>query len=286
MEKSGAEVFGSSFERVFVALLSLATGGVLIYLALMGPLFFNVISYKTAPVIYNQLLGQDLINLFVLSVISIAGGIALLMKKLFSRYLLLSTPLYLIYYALSYSIGWEWSSSQYSGNSERYMFLFIFILSASLIIMLYSLSMFKEKPKNKFNRKGLAVYTVLFSFFMLVFASMWAQEVVQVALTGTARAYDIAPTAFWLVRVFDLGFTVPLGLISLYLLWARPDPTYPLQVMFYGFFLTMIAAVNAMGIVMLAKNDPTFLIRDLVVFMTIGAIVYCGAVFVFRNYGS
>jgi hypothetical protein len=86
------------------------------------------------------------------------------------------------------------------------------------------------------------------------------------------------------VRVFDLGFTIPLGLVSVYLLWARPGSSFHVQFMFYGFFLTMIVAVDAMGIVMLLKKDPTFLWRDLVVFLALGVIVLAGFFYILRGY--
>lgn len=249
-----------------------------------GPLFLGHIRYRTADIVNNQLVGQDLVNLFLLSVISITGGVALFFKKTVARYLLIMTPLYLIYYVLSYTIGWEWSSTRYSGNNEQYTFYFLFILVASLIVMLYSLSVFPRNMTSHFPRKGLILYSVLFTLFMLIFASMWLKEVWQVISTGTTRGYDIAPAAFWLVRIFDLGFTIPLGLISVYLLWIRPDTTYPIQFMFYGFFLTMIVAVNAMGIMMFVKHDPTFLMRDLVVFLALALIVFAGFFYILRSY--
>ena len=107
MNNNTGDVFGNTFERIFVALLSVVTGVILIYLALLGPQFLNLISYKTADVINNQLAGQDLINMFVISPILITGGVALFLRKQCSPYLLIITPLYLIYYALSYTIGWE-----------------------------------------------------------------------------------------------------------------------------------------------------------------------------------
>lgn len=113
---------------------------------------------------------------------------------------------------------------------------------------------------------------------------MWIKEVQEVISTGTTHAYDIAPTAFWIIRIFDLGFSIPLGFISVYLLWVRPNTTYPIQFMFYGFFLTMIIAVNAMGFVMLLNNDPTFMIRDLIVFLILALIIIIGFVYVLRNY--
>jgi hypothetical protein len=276
--------FGNRFERILTSLLAIATGLILIYLAIEGPLFLGHIRYKTAGIIHNQLVGQDFVNLFLLSAISIAGGIALFFRKAVAKYLLITTPLYLIYYALSYTIGWEWSSTRYSGNNAQYTFYFLFILAASLIVMLYSLSVFPKTVTSHFPRKGLILYSALFALFMLIFASMWMKEVWQVITTGTARGYDIAPTAFWLVRVFDLGFTIPLGFISIYLLWVRPNTTFSIQFMFYGFFLTMIVAVNAMGIVMFLNHDPTFLLRDQVVFLALALIVFAGFFYILRNH--
>jgi hypothetical protein len=276
--------FGSEFERILVGLLAVATGAALIYLAVQGPLFLGHIRYKSDPLILNQIVGQDLVNLFLLSVISIAGGMLLWLRKPLAKYLLIATPLYLIYFVLSYTIGWEWSSPRYSGNSERYFFFFLFILIAALLVMLYALAVFPRDRAAGFGKKGLAAYSALLVLFLLVFAAMWLKEVREVIATGTTRAYGIAPTAFWLVRVFDLGFTIPLGLVSVYLLWARPASSFPVQIMFYGFFLTMIVAVNAMGLVMLLKRDPTFLWRDLVVFLSLAVIISLGFVYVLRGY--
>src|ERR1035437_1313090 len=284
MDGTNENTFGNSFERIFVALISIATGIILIYLAIEGPLFLQHIKYKTAKIINNQLAGQDIVNIFLLSPILIVGGVALFFKKRISKYLLITTPLYLIYFVLSYTIGWEWSSPKYSGNSELYTFHFLFILISSLIILLYSLSIFPKNVESTFKRKGLIVYSVLFSLFLLVFASMWIKEVEEVMSTGTTRAYDIAPTAFWVIRIFDLGFSIPLGFISVYLLWARPNTSYAIQFMFYGFFLTMIIAVNAMGIIMLVNNDPTFMMRDLTVFLILALIVITGFVYILRNH--
>jgi len=276
--------FGNEFERILVSVLAVATGLALIYLAIQGPLFLGHIRYKTAAAINNQLMGQDMVNLFLLSVISLVGGVALFLRKAIAKYLLIMTPLYLIYYVLSYTIGWEWSSSHYTGNSEKYTFYFLFILVAALIVMLYSLSVFPKDRTGHFEKKGLISYSALFTSFMLVFASMWLKEVWQVMTNGTTRGYDIAPTAFWLVRIFDLGFTIPLGLVSVYLLWVRPGTSFPIQFMFYGFFLTMIVAVNAMGFTMFFKHDPTFLLRDLVVFLILGLIVLAGFFYILRNF--
>jgi hypothetical protein len=110
MESERDLAFGSSFERIFVGIVAIMTGLCLIYLAIQGPLVRGVLTYKTAAVINNQLVGQDLVNILLLTPLLVAGAIGLFLKKAFAKDLLIATPLFLIYYALSYTIGWEWSS--------------------------------------------------------------------------------------------------------------------------------------------------------------------------------
>lgn len=273
-----------AFERFFVGFMAMSAGLLLIYLALLGPLFLGIIKYRTAEAIISQLIGQDIVNLFLLSPLLILGGLALILKKSYALYLLIFTPLFLIYYSLSYSIGWEWSSPLYFGNNEKYILFFIFILIASMIILLYSLAFFPLSPIPRLKRKGLIIYSFIFSLFLSIFAVMWLKEVTDVMIRGTARGYELAPTAFWVVRVFDLGFSIPLGFISLYLLWTRPQKAFPLICLFYGFFITQIVAVNAMSWAMFFKKDPTFLWRDLIVFSLLAIIIFFGFFYLLRSY--
>ncbi len=60
----------SPFERIFVAALAIATGAALVYLAVQGPLNRGAIVHKTAAVINNQLVGQDVVNLAVMCPLS------------------------------------------------------------------------------------------------------------------------------------------------------------------------------------------------------------------------
>lgn len=283
MSDSGND-FGTSFERNFVGIVAIVTALVLIFLAVQGPLMRGVIVYKTDPTINNQLIGQDAVNIGLLSPLLILGAVGLFLRKKWAKDLLIATPLFLIYYVMSYTVGWEWSSPTYAGNSERYFFYFLFVLIAALIILLYTLAVFPKNVESRFKKRGLTVYSAVFVLFLLVFAGMWIREVLQVIATGTTRGYDIAPTAFWMIRVFDLGFSIPLGLITVYLLWVRPIKAYPVVSLFYGFFFTQIFAVLAMGWMMFINKDPTFLWRDLIVFTVLAVIIAFGFFYVRRNY--
>ena len=271
-------------ERITVSLLCIFSGIILIYLAICGPLVLNILTYKTAETGIFQIMGQDLVNLFLLSSLLIGSGITLFLKKKIAPFLIISHPLYLIYYVLSYTVGLEWSSPTLAGNSEKYTFYFLFILISAVITLLYALSIFPQTYKSSFKKKSLGVYSGFYILFLFLFSAMWLGEMSQVMNSGTTRAYETVPTAFWLIRIFDLGFTIPLGFLSLYLLWTRPNETYAVQFLFYGFFLTMITAVNSMGWVMFFKQDPFFLLRDMSVFSGLWIIVFGGFIFVLRNY--
>ncbi|MDZ4182576.1 MAG: hypothetical protein U1B83_06850, partial [Candidatus Cloacimonadaceae bacterium] len=237
---SGQNLYpGTEFERIFIAVIAIAAAAVLIYLTVMGPMYLGRITFKTHPDVYNQLIAQDSVNMYFLAPVLLIGAWGLLNRKRYAKYFLIATPLFLMYYAMSYAMGWEWVSADFVGNSHLYFFYYLFILIASLLILLYSMHIFPAKQRSFFGKRGLAIYSTLMCVFMGLFAMMWMQEVFEVFQTGTSRGYDMAPTAFWLVRTFDLGFSIPLAFISVYLLWTRPQTTFAIQMLLYGFFVTM-----------------------------------------------
>ncbi|MDD4309571.1 MAG: hypothetical protein PHO32_04265 [Candidatus Cloacimonetes bacterium] len=225
------------FETNFIVAVALLCAGLLIYLGIQGPLFEGNIVYKTHSTVYNQLIAQDAVNTFIIAPILIIGALALYERKRLGRYLLVLTPLFLIYYAISYMIGWEWMAMEYQGNSQNYFFYFLGVMIAAILIMFYCLGAFPPRQKPRFTKRILVSYSAVLIVFLSLFAMMWSKEIFQVINTGTARGYDLSPTAFWLVRCFDLGFTIPLGFVSLYLLWVKPQSSMAVQMLFMGFSL-------------------------------------------------
>ncbi|MDP4144759.1 MAG: hypothetical protein Q8936_09835 [Bacillota bacterium] len=272
------------FEKVFISTLSIVSGIIIAYLSILGPLFLNKILYKTSRAALYQMQAQDLTNLIFISPILILAGILLLLEKSVYKHLLILSPISTIYYALSYTLGMEWSSPIYTGNSEKFFYYFLFLIVSSLIIMFYAISRFDENINFKLNKKFLVIYSIIFILACLAFASMWMKEVNQVINIGTTTSYNETPTLFWVIRCFDLGFTIPLGFISLYLLWTRPSQSLAIQLLFYGFFLTTGIAVNAMGFFMYINDDPAFSSGTMVVFLILLAVICSGYIYILKNY--
>jgi len=151
-------------------------------------------------------------------------------------------------------------------------------------MMIYGLSIFPAKQRFVAKKPHLRIYSILFGIFMLMFAMMWMKEIFQLFAEGSTRGYAVSPTAFWLVRMFDLGFCIPLAFLSIYLLWTRPDTSFALQMLMYGFFLTMSVVVNAMGLMMWLSKDPAYDPAGTVIFAVLMLLSVFGYVFVMRGY--
>ncbi|MCD8480508.1 MAG: hypothetical protein LRZ88_10005 [Candidatus Cloacimonetes bacterium] len=80
------------------------------------------------------------------------------------------------------------------------------------------------------------------------------------------------------------GVCVPLGFVSIYLLWIDPAKSYALQMLFFGFFISMSVVVNAMALVMFLKNDPSYEHGSTIVFIILMLIVFFGYAFVLKGY--
>jgi hypothetical protein len=272
----------SAFERIFISAIAIASGLMIAYLSIMGPLVLDKIIYRTSLSGIYQIQGQDLANLLLISPLLIIGGILLFLKKKSCRYLLILTPVNVIYYVLSYVLGMEWSNPEYTGNIEKYTYYFLFLLISAFLILLYTLPSFKEVALVYGKKSTLNVYSAICVIFAILFALMWLKDVNEVIATGTALSYAANPTAFWVIRYFDLGFSIPLLLISTYLLWSRSQSSFPMLMLSYGFFITMVTAVDSMAIVMLANHDPSATIQSLLFFIGLSAVVYTGFIFILR----
>lgn len=229
---------------------------VLIAMAALGPSGTGDIEYRTSQSGLWQVMGQDLADLFLIAPLLLVGGTLQLMRKDVAKYLLVLTPLTLMYTGLSLGIGQEWTAHE--GNAEAYFWMFLSLVIGGLLLLIGVLPRFGSDDGTGFQRKRLMAFVFVMGLVLLLFAGMWTGQINQVVATGDLAdgSYSDSPNAFWTVRFLDLGICVPLGFVSLFLLLRRPEKGYPLVLLFFGFFLTMAVTVNAMALVQLLNDDP------------------------------
>jgi hypothetical protein len=145
------------------------------------------------------------------------------------------------------------------------------------------MGLFSHRTMRPFSGKTRPIYLSAFLLFIMLFAGMWISEVRSVLISSTSRGYDEAPTVFWVIRYLDLGISIPLALLSIYMLLTRPSGSVGIQLLLYGFFITMIVSVNAMGLVMALKSDADFLFSQQLVFIVLALIIFIGYGLILRN---
>jgi hypothetical protein len=264
-----------------VAILSAA---VVAAMAILGPLVLGEIEYRTSESGVWQVQGGDIVNLFLIAPILLVGGILHLMRREGSKYLLILTPIALIYTGLSVGIGQEWGDPRYTGNVEQYAWLYLAMVIGGLILLVSTLPLFSERDAPEFGRKG-PTYAALMTVFLVMFTVMWLSELAEVMSTGGSEsgAYEETPTLWWVIRYFDIGVTIPLGFMALSLLLVKPKRSYPLVLLFFGFFITLGSAVCAMGWVMWANDDPTMQSGALGLFTGLAVLSYVGLAYLVKD---
>ena len=277
-----------AFERYMTSLVAFLCAAVLILITLWGPLGMGVMQHRTSQSGIYQVMGQDLVDLLLMVPLLLIAGVLHLLKRDGAKYFLILPPITLIYTGLSYGIGQEWSNPAITGNIEQFSWMFLIMMIGGLILGISSMSLFKDNDAPEFKRKSLLRYAVLLSVFLLFFMFMWMSELFEVATVGTTSsgAYDTAPTAFWVIRYLDLGVSIPLGFVSIYMLLTRPKKAYPVILLFFGFFITLGSAVNGMAVVQLLSGDPEVagaVIGGLVIFPVLGILAYAGLYYLVRD---
>ena len=252
---------------------------VLLVLALAGPLGTGALQYRSSQSAIWQVEGNDITNLVFMVPILLIGGALTLARRESAKYFLILAPITLMYYGLSVGIGQEWGNPAITGNVEHYFWLFLILIIGGLVLLVSSLSMFTERDTPQFRTKSLRLFVGLTALFLVLFAGMWIAQTAQVIDTGNLAdgSYAAAPTSFWVIRFLDLGVTIPVGFMALFLLLYKPQKAYRLVLLFFGFFVTTSTAVNAMGFTMLAHNDPAAqsMGAGMGVFVVLGVLSYC-----------
>ncbi|TFF93361.1 hypothetical protein EU546_06300, partial [Candidatus Thorarchaeota archaeon] len=265
-----------------MGLLALLVGIVVIAVSIMGPLLLGIIQHRTSPSGNYQIVGQDLADMLLLGPLCLIGGSLFLPGNRQAKYFLVLTPVALIYKGLTYGLGQEYA--MYSGNVESFFWLFMAMIIGGLIIGMKSLTLFEKEDAPELNERGTYEFVVVTGVLLFMFFMMWTGDTLQVISTGDTPlgSYSNAPMVFWAIRYLDLGLTIPLGFISLYLILTRSKSAYPVILLFSGFFITLGTAVNAMGWYQFLSGDPELQLPALGIFGFLGALTWAGFIFLVK----
>ena len=222
---------------------------------LLGPLGLGIIHWRVSALGLNQTYGADGASLVL--VVPGALAAAWLWRKAhrLAAPLALGVGLATLYYAIAEVLGGDYL--RYPGNNERFFLLFLtlIILSWSIATRAWVALDPSPPPPPRWLARGFGLVLLLAGGLI---GLAWIGQLVPIALTGTVGPeYLDSPSAFWTIRIVDLGFIVPLAVWTGIGLWRGTPSATKLGYALATFLTLQGASVLAMGLVMLAHQDPT-----------------------------
>lgn len=236
-----------------LVLLLLAAG--LAANAVLGPLGLGVIQWRVSANGLNQTYGADGASLVLVVPAAIAAAWLWRRGHRLGPPLALGVGLATLYYGVAETLGGDYI--RYEGNNERFFLLFLGLIILGWTGAARAWAALDVTPPAlpSWLARGFGTVLLLAGGVM---AFAWLQQLLGIALTGrVGPEYLDSPSAFWTIRIVDLGFIVPIALWTGAGLW-RGSRTATKAAYGLASFLTLQgAAVLAMGAVMLWRQDPT-----------------------------
>jgi hypothetical protein len=261
MMPSGDQADGHAVARPPAPVIgALALAAALVAAALLGPLVFGAIDWRISANSLNQTFGADGAALVLLAPASVLAAWFARQRRPVAAPLAFGVGLAALYYGVASVLGADYV--QYPGNNERFFLLFLAIIVLSWMLAAWGWSAMADDPPRA-GRVAARVAAIVFVAGGVAIAAAWLLQLTTIAAHGAltepadVQAYGESPTAFWVVRIVDLGFIVPLAIWTGVGLW-RGSPSAAKAATGVAAFLTLQAsAVLAMGVIMLVRGDPT-----------------------------
>lgn len=240
-----------------IALLAIAT--LLAINVLLGPLGLGVIQWRVSVIGLNQTYGADGAALVLVVPTAVAAAWLWQRRARLASPLALGVGLATLYYALASGLGPDYT--RYSGNNEQFFLILLALIALSWTVVCEAWTTLDSRPPAPPRWLARSLGSVLILGSAAV-GLAWTKQLLEIAMAGAlsgadALAYADAPSAFWLIRVIDLGFIVPICLATGIGLWRGSARAVKVSYAVTAFMTLQAASVLAMGTVMLWRQDPT-----------------------------
>lgn len=235
-----------------LALVMLATAVGIATVALVGPLGLGLLEHRTSGSGAAQLVGADLAGLLVVAPLCLLVALLAWRGHPAAAPMALAPSGYAAYTFTQYALGQEYL--HLPGNVERFfpLLLALVVLGGSGFVLAWSAADALPAVAPRLERLAAVVLIVLAVFLVL---GLHLPTLLDAMSTDPRGAeYLAAPTAFWVVKLMDLGLLVPVSLVTgigllRHRAWAR-RPMYAVL----GAYTLIGTSVVAMAVFMLVRG--------------------------------
>lgn len=245
-----------SRHRTVMAALVAVLGAGIAAASVLGPLVLDVIRYRTSETTLNQIMGGDLAGLVVVAPTALLAAVLLFRGHPVGPVLALAPALWAVYMYAQLIVGQEYL--QLPGNNERFfpLLLGLFIGGEAVTVLAWrAVAAHRLPPIPRRLERSAGVVLLVLAVFLTV--GLHLPSLLD-ALAGqpTAVEYTSSPTAFWVVKLMDLGIIVPAAITIGVGLLCRAEWARKAAYAIFGGYTLLSAAVTGMAIVMYANADP------------------------------
>ena len=220
------------------------------------PLGVGLLVWRVSASGLNQTHGADAASLLLVVPATLAPAAWLWrVSHRLAAPLALGVGLATLYYAIAETLGGDYL--RYPGNNERFFLLFLALIILSWTIAVRAWSGLDAEPPvpARWLVRGFGTVAILAGALL---GLAWTAQLVPMAVTGVVGPeYVDSPSAFWTIRIVDLGFIAPLALWTGVGLWRGRAAAVKVAYGLASFLTLQGASVLAMGLVMLWRADPT-----------------------------
>jgi hypothetical protein len=222
---------------------------------LLGPLGIGLIHWRVSTIGINQTYGADAASLALVVPAALTAAWLWWKHHRLAAPLALGVGLATLYYAVAETLGGDYI--RYAGNNERFFLLFLALIMLGWTSAARAWTALDPNPPEPPRWVGRAFAIVSILAGALVGIS-WTAQLVPIALTGNpSPEYLDSPSAFWTIRIVDLGFIAPIAVWTGLGLWRGRRSSTKAAYGLASFLTLQGASVFAMGAVMLWRQDPT-----------------------------
>ncbi len=224
--------------------------------SLLGPLVWGVIDYHVVDDVLNQVVGADAVALVLVAPAAVVAGVLTWRGHPAGPVLALAPSGFAMYVYTQLAVGGEFTTQP--GNSERFfpLFLGVFLLAAAAFGLAWTAvdAITLPRPTTVMRRTTATVLGLLAVFLTVGLHLRGLLDVVDGPPYGVE--YTQSPAVFWIVKWMDLGIVVPVAVLTA--VGAARRTAWATRAMYavIGWGALLGSAVAAMGLVMVARDDP------------------------------
>lgn len=235
------------------ALVAIAAG--LVAVALLGPLTGGPVEYHVSETLRNQTIGLDATSLFVVAPLAVAAAVLARRGHVAGPALALGVGAYTAYMFVQYIVGPEYLARPGDNELLFPLYLCLFALGWGSAVLAWQAITPESNPDTR-RRDRIVGRLALPLLAFLAFSRYGPALADAMSSAPEDPGYRAGPTFFWTIAMLDLGFFLPVTVLTCIALHRSRRWAHKALYLVGGWFGLVGPAVAAMAIAMYVNDDP------------------------------